>query len=335
VRAGFRRRPGRRVTVLALLLVLLSGSPPCASSAVAQLRRPVRIGGVSESWGPTPALVGLKDGLVELGYREHEDFVLGVRFTRGDFGALPTVTREFIQQGVDVLVLGSTSALNAATEIAPRTPIIFVASLDPVTLGAVRSYARPGGNLTGVTGEDVELSPKRLQLLRALVPRLKRVLFAYDGGNTASAFELKAYREAGRTLGIELVERNLRTQADAQRTFVQLRKADAQAILAPFAVTLNIPSFIVEAASRLHLPTMFNDRFYVERGGLASYGVNTYESGRQAARLLDKVIRGVQPGDIPIEANNRVEFVVNARVARAINLAIPRDLIPRIDRVLE
>jgi putative tryptophan/tyrosine transport system substrate-binding protein len=272
---------------------------------------------------------------VELGYREPEDFVVGVRFTRGDFEALPTVTQEFIQQGVDVLVLGSTSALNAATKIAPKTPVIFVASVDPVTLGAVRSYARPGANLTGVTNEDVELSPKRLELLQALVPGLKRVLFAYDGGNTASALELKAYREAGRALGIELVERNLRTQSDAQRTFAQLRKADAHAILAPFAVTLNIPSFIIEAAARLHLPTMFHDRFYVERGGLASYGVNLYESGRQAARLLDKVIRGVQPGDIPIEANNRVEFVVNARVARAINLAISRDLTPRIDHVLE
>ena len=99
---------------------------------------------------------------------------------------------------MDVLVLGSTSALNAATEIAPKTPVIFVASVDPVTLGAVRSYARPGANLTGVTNEDVELSPKRLELLRALVPGLKRVLFAYDGGNTTSALELKAYREAGR-----------------------------------------------------------------------------------------------------------------------------------------
>ena len=335
MKARFRRRSGRRGAVLALLLVLLSASPPCASSAVAQLRRPVRIGGVSESWGPTPQLVGLRDGLVELGYREPDDFVLGVRFTQGDFRGLPAVTREFIQQGVDVLVLGSTSALNAATAIAPKTPVIFVASVDPVTLGAVRSYARPGANLTGVTNEDVELSPKRLELLRSLVPGLKRVLFAYDAGNTASALEVKAYREAGRTLGIELVERSLRTQADAQRTFARLRKADAQAILAPFAVTLNIPSFLIEAAARLQLPTMFHDRFYVEHGGLASYGVNLYESGRQAARLLDKVIRGVQPGDIPIEANNRVEFVVSASVARAINLSISRDLIPRIDRVLE
>lgn len=272
---------------------------------------------------------------MELGYREHEDFVLGVRFTQGDFGALPTVTREFTQQGVDILLLGSTSALAAATEIAPKIPVVFVAALDPVALGVVRSYARPGGNITGVTSEDVELSPKRLELLGALVPGLKRVLFAYDAGNPASALELKAYREASRTLGIELVERALRTQDDARRTFVQLRKGEIQAILAPFAVTLNIPGFVLEAASRLRVPTMFNDRFYVERGGLASYGPSLYESGRQAARLLDKVIRGSRPGDIPIEANSRVEFVVNVKVARAINLAVPRELLPRIDRALE
>jgi putative tryptophan/tyrosine transport system substrate-binding protein len=330
---GFSRR--RRVAALVLLLALLSTAPPWTSTAVGQLRRPVRIGGVSESWGPTPQLVGLKDGLVELGYREHEDFVLGVRFTRGDFGALPTVTRQFIQQGVDVLVLGSTSALTAATQLAPNTPVIFIASLDPVTFGAVRSYARPGGNLTGITNEDLELSPKRLELLRHLVPGLKRVLFAFDGGNAATVLELKAYRGASRTMGIELVERDLRTQSDAQRIFEQLRKADAQAILAPFAVTLNIPSFVLETGSRLQLPTMFHSRFYVERGGLASYGADMHDSGRKAARLLDKVIQGVRPGDIPIEVNNRVEFVVNARAARAINFAIPPALIPRIDRVLE
>ena len=328
-------RPGRRATALALALTLLSGVPPWTSGAAAQLRRPVRIGGVSEAWGPTPQLVGLRDGLVELGYREHDDFVLGVRFTRGDFGAIPTVTQEFIQQGVDVLVLGSTSSLNAIAASAPKTPILFVSSLDPVTLGAVRSYARPGGNLTGVTSEDVELSPKRLELLQALVPGLKRVLFAYDGGNAASALELKAYRDASRTLRIELVERDLRTQADAKRTFMQLRKTDVQAILAPFAVTLNIPGFILETAARLQLPAMFHADFYVERGGLASYGANMYESGRLAARMLDKVIRGARPGDIPIETNNRVEFVVSAKVARMINLTIPREVIPRIDRVLE
>ena len=136
---------------------------------------------------------------------------------------------------------------------------------------------------------------------------------ARPGGNTASAFEVKAYREAGRTLGVELVERSLRTPADARRTFAQLRKADAQPILAPFAVTLNIPSFINGAAARLQLPTMFNDRFYGERGGLASYGVKIYEPGRQAARLLDKVIHGVQPGDIPIELIRAIGRHLGAR----------------------
>src|SRR5262245_48563518 len=278
----------RRVT--ALLVALGSAcvaSPP--GETWAQRTSPVRIGAISEAWGPTPQLVGLKDGLLELGYREPEDFVIGVRFTRGDFAALPTATREFLEQGVDVLVLGSASSLSTAIEIAPKTPIIFIATLDPAALGVVRSYARPGGNLTGVTSEDVELSPKRLELLRGLVPGLKRVLFVYDAGNTTSALELKAYREASRSLGIDLVDRAVATQADAKRTFADVRKGQVQAILAPFAVTLNIPALVLETASRLQLPTMFHDRFYVGRGALASYGANFYESGRQAARLLDKV----------------------------------------------
>lgn len=329
-----RGRPVVTITAGAFILALLSAAP-WTTSALAQRGRPVRIGAVSESWGPTPALVGLRDGLVEIGYREHDDFVLGVRFTRGDFAALPTATRELIHQGVDILVMGSTSALAATMDVAPKIPVIFIASLDPVALGAVRSYAKPGGNLTGVTSEDVELSPKRLELLRALVPVLKRVLFAYDAANTASVLELKKYREASTALGIELVEKPLNTQPEAQRALASLRKGDVQGILAPFAVTLNIPGFIIETASRLNVPTMFNDRFYVERGGLASYGADLHQSGRQAARLVDKVLRGGRPGDIPIEANNRVEFVINAKVARAINLAVPRDVLLRANRIIE
>jgi ABC-type uncharacterized transport system substrate-binding protein len=330
-----RRRLGRRVAVLAAGLALLSAvpSPPGAVAQRDRPARPIRIGAVSESWGPTPAMVGLKAGGARLPRaRRLRD---RVRFTRGDFAAVPIVTREFVQQGVDVLVLGSTSALAAAAQSAPQTPVIFIAALDPVALGVVRSYAKPGGNITGVTNEDVQLAPKRLELLQGLAPGTRRVLFAYDAGNSASALELKGYREASRVLGIELVERMVRTQDEAQGVFANLRKGDVQAIMAPFAVTLNIPAFVTETASRLHLPTMFHDAFYVERGGLASYGANFVESGRQAARLLDKIVRGSRAGDIPIEANNRVEFVVNAKVARAIKLTIPRDLFLRIDRVLE
>jgi putative ABC transport system substrate-binding protein len=317
-------------------LALLSAVPtPGAMAQRDRPARPVRIGAVSESWGPTPAMVGLKAGLVELGYREHDDFVIGVRFTRGDFAAMPVVAREFVQQGVDILVLGSTSALAAVARSAPQTPVIFIAALDPVALGIVRSYAKPGGNITGVTNEDVQLAPKRLELLQALAPGTRRVLFVYDAGNSASALELTGYREASRELGVALVERMVRTQDEAQGVFSGLRKGEVQAILAPFAVTLNIPGFVIQAASRLQLPAMFNDSFYVERGGLASYGANFVESGRQAARLLDKIVRGSRAGDIPIEANNRVEFVVNAKVARAIKLTIPRDLLHRVDRVLD
>jgi putative ABC transport system substrate-binding protein len=325
------------VVVLASVLVLLAAvpSPPGATAQRDRPARPVRIGAISEAWGPTPQLVGLKAGLVELGYREPDDFVLGVRFTRGDFAALPVAARELIQQGVDVLVLGSTSVLAATADSAGKVPMIFVGSLDPVALGVVRSYAKPGGNITGVTNEDVQLAPKRLELLQALVPGARRVLFTYDGGNSASVLELQGYREASRVLGVDVVERMVRTQEEAQGVFANLRKEDVQAILAPFSVTLNIPGFVTETAARLQLPTMFNDRFYVERGGLASYGASLQESGRHAARLVDKIVRGSRAGDIPIEVNNRVEFVINAKVARAINLTIPPGLRLRVDRVIE
>jgi putative ABC transport system substrate-binding protein len=280
-------------------------------------------------------MVGLREGLIELGYRENEDFVIGVRFTRGDFAAIPAATREFIEQGVDVLLLGSVSSLTAAAEAPRRVPIVFVAAVDPVTQGWVRSYAKPGGNITGVTSEDLELSPKRVELLRLLVPGLKRVLFAYDAKNAFSLMELKAYREAALRLGIELVEKPLRTQEEARIAIAALRGDDVQAILPPIATTLNIPGYILDATPRLRLPTMFHARFWVERGGLASYGSDLHASGRQAARLVDKILRGAKPGDIPIETNSRVEFTLNARIARTIGLTIPREVLHRVDHVVE
>jgi putative ABC transport system substrate-binding protein len=313
----------------------LAASALSSPGALAQRQRPVRIGAVSEAWGPTPAMVGLREGLIELGYRENEDFVIGVRFTRGDFAAIPAATREFIEQGVDVLLLGSVSSLTTAAEAPRRVPIVFVAAVDPVTQGWVRSYAKPGANVTGVTSEDLELSPKRVELLRLLVPGMKRVLFAYDAKNAFSLMELKAYREAALRLGIELVEKPLRTQEEARIAIAALRGDDVQAILPPIATTLNIPGYILDATPRLRLPTMFHARFWVERGGLASYGPDLHASGRQAARLVDKILRGAKPGDIPIETNSRVEFTLNARIARSMGLTIPREVLHRVDHVIE
>ena len=302
----------------------------------AKAARPVLIGVLSESWGPTPHVVGLRDGLVALGYRENEQFVIAVRFTSGDLAALSTAARDLVRQGAQVLVPSSGDALAAAHAATATIPIVFAGGGDdPVRRGLVKSFARPGGTVTGVVDLGVELAGKRLELFREMIPGLKRVLVPYSATDRYTVLEAEAYRDAARRLGITLVERPVASQKEAQAALAGVRKPDVQGIIAPHSVAWNLPGFALEATAKQRIPTMFPASFFVERGGLASYGPDYYATGRQAARLVDKIIKGGKPGEIPIESNPRIEFAINLTVARQLGLDIPPAVQARADRVIE
>ena len=214
----------RRTFIIAFVLV--SGGLLTGSAGAEERTYPVKIGMLTESWGPTPAMVGLRDGLLELGYRENEQFVLGVRFTQGDLTALPAAARELVQYGVDLIFTSEDSPAKAAQMATTRIPIVFSYVSDPVGLGLIQSFAHPGGNITGMTGLYLELSPKRLEVFREIVPGLKRVLFLYDAADVDSVAEAKVYRDAAHRLGIVLVEKVVRTEAEAQATLAQVRKGE-------------------------------------------------------------------------------------------------------------
>jgi len=331
-RGGHRGRLLRQTFGISLFLVsveLITGGAVGAERA-----GPVRIGALTDSWGPTPAVVGLRDGLQELGYRENEHFVIGVRFTQGDMAALPAAARELVQQGVDLLFTSNPTAAKAAQMATSRIPIVIAGGEDPVGFGLIQSFARPGGNITGVTNQDLELAPKRLEVFREIVPGLNRVLFAYDPTEAFSVAEAKGYGDAARRLGIVLVEKPARTQGEAQATLAQVRKGEVDGILAPRSLSSNIPGFVLEATSERAIPTIFPDRWYVDHGGLASYSPDFYASGRQAARLVDKILKGANPAGIPVEVNTKVEFAINVNVARTLGLTIPPEVLFRADRVV-
>lgn len=322
------RRGGRPLSlIVGIALVLLITTDVGAGERAG----PFLIGALTDSWGPTPAIVGLRDGLVELGYRENEQFILGVRFTQGDRAALPGAARELTQQEVDIIFTDAPDEARAATS---RIPIVFGGGEDPVRLGLVQSFARPGGNITGVTGLTLELAPKRLELFREIIPSLKRVLFPYDVTDSNAVAEAKEYREAARRLGIVLVERPVRTQVEAQATLAQVRKGDVDGILKPGGVALNISGFILEAAAQRGIPTMFTSMWYVERGGLASFGPDNYASGKLAARLVDKILKGANPAGIPVEVNTKIQFVINLKTAKTLGLTIAPEVLFRADRVI-
>jgi putative ABC transport system substrate-binding protein len=280
-------------------------------------------------------VIGLRDGLVELGYRENEQFVLGVRFTQGDTAALPAAARELVQHEVDIICTDGVDAAKAAQLATSRIPIVFVAARgDPLGLGLIQSFARPGGNITGVTHLDLELSPKRLELFHEIIPGLKRVLFPYDPTDASAMAAVRMYREAARRLGIELVEKPAQTVEEVQATLEQISKDEVDGILKPPSVSLNIPGFILETAGQQGIPTMFDAAFWVEQGGLASYGPDFYASGRQAARLVDKILKGTKPAEIPVEVNSKIEFVINLKVAKALGLTIAPEVLYRADRII-
>ncbi len=296
--------------------------------------RPIRIGVLTPSWGPPPQVIGLRDGLQELGYREGEQFVIGVRFTQGNIRALHAAALELVKLGPDFIFAHRDGAAKAAKNATGRIPIVFVGVDDPVGLGLVQSFGRPGGKITGVTDLRLELGPKRLEVFHEMVPGLKRVLYPYNPTDTYSVMGAKVYREAARRLGIELVEKTVRTEEEARVALAQVRKGEVDGILRPASPSLNIPGFILEAAAQRAIPTMFNSTFWVERGALASYGPDEYETGRQAARLVDKILKGAKPAEIPVEVNTKIRFTINMKVAKALGLAIAPEVLYRADKVI-
>jgi putative tryptophan/tyrosine transport system substrate-binding protein len=327
-----KARLSHRVSsVIGLVLVLL-----VQGAFAAPPTRLIKIGALTESWGPTPAIVGLRDGLHELGYRENQDFVLGVRFTQGNPAELAEAARELVRHGSDIIVTaegGNTAkAAQAATN---RIPIVFMGGSDPVGMGLVQSLAHPGGNITGTADLDIDLGPKRLEIFRELIPGLKRVLMPYDATNVYAVAQLPVYRNAARRLGLTLLERPVRTGEEAQAALGKIRKGDVDGIFAPRFLSLNIPGFVLDASQKQALPTMFHGSFLVDRGGLAAYSASDNQLGRQAARLVNKILNGAKPADLPVEQPTTFELVINMKTAKALGLTIPPSVLLRADRVIE
>ena len=321
--------------LLLVLGIVLTIAGPMARATEAQSPRLVKIGALTDSWGPTPTIVGLRDGLQELGYRENEHFVIGVRFTQGNVAELPEAARALVGRGVDLIVATGDNAAKAAQMATSRIPIVFTNGSDPVGAGLVKSFARPSGNITGIVDLEIELVPKRLEIFRELIPGLKRVLLVYDATNADAISRLEVHRDAAQRLGLKLVERPVRTEDEARSVISTVRKSEVDGIFSPRLLLLNIPGLILETAPKRAIATMFDDAFYVERGGLASYAANLYGLGRQAARLVDKILKGARPGDVPVEQPTKFELAINLKAAKALGITIPQSILARADRLIE
>jgi putative ABC transport system substrate-binding protein len=276
--------------------------------------------------------------LGELGWVEGRTVAIEYRYAEGRSESLAELVAEFVRLKVDVIVAGPTPSVAAAKRATAVIPIVGV-NFDPVGSGLVASLARPGGNVTGPSSQGFDLIGKKVELLREVVPTLRRLAVLVDIGSDSiiemTSLVTDEVRAAGRTLGLEVVPAEIRRAADIVPAFEAL-KGRAEAIyVAGGGLMVANRGRIHTLAMGARLPTLYNNRNYVEAGGLMSYGPYIPHIFRRAADYVDKILRGTQPADIPVEQPTRFELVVNLTTAKALGLTIPETFLVRADEVIE
>jgi len=286
--------------------------------------------------GTSPELDAFRRGLREAGYIEGQSIAIEYRFARGDVGRLPALAVELARGKPDVLVTPGTPASLAAKQATSTIPIVFAGVADAIGAGLVANLARPGGNMTGLTGISAELGGKRLELLKQVAPKASRVAVLYNPADRANVLVLKGLQESAPTLGLTLQPLEVRTPGELEGAFVAMTRKRAQALFGAAGVlTSEHRRAIVDLAAKRRIPAMWGDREFVDAGGLMSYAVNFYDQIRHAATYVDKILKGARPGDIPVEQPTQYELVINLKTANALGLTIPPALLLRADEVIQ
>ena len=278
---------------------------------------------------------GLRVGLKQLGLEEGKQFTLTIQDWKGDVKAAETAARKFEQEKVNLIYATGTNSTLAAKRATADIPIVFCAGTDPVVVGLVESFAKPAGRLTGVYNPTTDLTAKRLEILKEIVPKLRRVVTFYDPRNRVAIESSKLAREAARPLGVELVERHVTSVEDLRAGVRALRAGDVDAYFAvsdPMAS--NESQLIIDTARVKKLPTMFDVTSHVVKGGLASYNVSFHEMGRLSAKYVQRILAGVKPNDMPVEGVDKIALVINLKTAKQIGLTVPPNVLVRADRVI-
>jgi ABC-type uncharacterized transport system substrate-binding protein len=288
----------------------------------------------SEALGGAP-LAALRQGLHELGYVDGQNITVVARYADGQFERFPALVTEMIALKVDVIVTSGPQASRAVKQATDTLPVVLAVISDPVAEGLVQSLARPGGNITGIAFQNPELTVKRLELLKQVIPKAARIAALSDStlGRSGGLPELQA---AARSLGLELQILEVRGPADFDAAFRSARtwRAEGLVVLASPLLSAYRRS-LVDLAARSRLPATYEFRTFVEEGGLMSYGPNSIDMYRRSATYVDKILKGAKPGDLPVEQAARFALVINLKTAKALGLTIPLSLLARADQIIE
>src|SRR5215468_7819273 len=335
MRLTMKRAAVRSIAVAVMLL---------AVTVIAEAQQPkkvFRIGylSITDAATDSPRAEGLRRALRELGYIESQSIAIEYRYAEGKNDRLPRLAAELVRLKVDIIVVAAGDTTIQAVKNATKTiPIVMAGQgSDPVRAGFVERLARPGGNVTGLTGLTAELGGKRLELLKEVVPKLSRVAVLYDPSTPVSLHQVKEVLPAdAHALKLTIQPWEIRAVDDSEKVFAALNKQRPDGLYALIGGGVMRPNEkrIVGFALKSRLPSVYTSREIVEAGGLMSYGRDLTDSYRRVAIYVDKILKGAKPADIPVEQPTKFELVINLKTAKALNLTIPQSVLYRADKVI-
>ena len=278
----------------------------------------------------------VRQGLRELGYVEGKNIVIERRFAEGKFDRLPSLAAELVRLNVAVILTTGGISTRAAKEATSTIPIVMAQDNDPVGNGFVASLARPGGNITGLATFAPELSGKRLELLKEIVPKLSRVAVFGTSANPGNAQSLKEIEATAGAFKVQLQQQDLLESKHIEPAFRAAANGRVDAIIVLVSSVLNSNRRrVAELAAKSRLPVIYPFREFVEAGGLMTYGVNFVDLYRRSATYIDKILKGASPADLPVEQPTKFEFIINLNAAKQIGLTVPPNVLARADHVIK
>jgi putative tryptophan/tyrosine transport system substrate-binding protein len=297
--------------------------------------KPTRIGYLSASSAPDPYMEAFRQGMGSVGYLEDRDFVLEARFAHRDYSRFAGLVEELLSAKVVLVVMGG-PASTAAPFAAQSVPVVFGFSGDPVDAGIVSSFARPSGNATGVSFQQLDLAPKRVDLLKEAVSTISRIAVLSNPDHAGDLSELRTTRDAVRQGGLAIEHFQVRADDSFEPAFTAISQSECNALLTfPDALTFFHRRAIADFAVHRRLPSIFGWKPYVEAGGLMSYGPILRDNFARLAVFVDKIPKGAKPADLPVEQPTKFELVVNLKTSKALGLKVPWFLQQRADEVIE
>ena len=321
-----------KILIWLLMMFLLA----TASPAEAQQTKVPRIGMLVNGTPSSHKFIidEFQQGLRDLGYVEGKNFLLEVRYAEGKLDRLPELAREFVQMKVEVIFTNATPGTVAVKQATSTIPIVFTGVGDPVEAGLVKSFARPGSNVTGISILSPDLGGKRLELLKEVIPGITQIAVLWSPSASTTA-ALKATQAAADALRLQLQSMEVRSPDDFTGVSETIVKRRVRALLTnPSPVLNTIRTRVVEFATKNRLPAMYANLQFVESGGLMAYAHSSVDAYRRAAVYVDKILKGTKPADLPVELPTKVELVISLKAAKQIGLTIPPNVLARADKVI-